>query len=112
MQRAVARSRRPARRGLVRGGVALLVAVAVVSVHGSDIAEAKAPAGGPSPVRVVAAENFWGSIVKQLAGTRASVSSIITNPDTDPHSYEAKPSDGRAIESAKYVIVNGIGYDG
>ena len=96
----------------MRGGVTLLVAIAVVGVYGSHIAAAKAPAAGSSPVKVVAAENFWGSIVKQLAGTRASVSSIITNPDTDPHSYEAKPSDGRAIASAKYVIVNGIGYDG
>jgi zinc/manganese transport system substrate-binding protein len=39
------------------------------------------------------------------------VTSIITNPDTDPHDYEAKPSDGRTIASAKYVVENGIGYD-
>jgi zinc/manganese transport system substrate-binding protein len=96
---------------LVRGAVPLLVAIAVVGVHGCDIAAANAPAAGSSPVKVVAAENFWGNIVKQLAGKRASVSSIITNPNTDPHSYEAKPSDARAIASAKYVIVNGIGYD-
>ena len=96
---------------LVRGTVPLLVAIAVVGVQGSDIAGAKAPSAGSGPVKVVAAENFWGSIAKQVAGKRASVSSIITNPDTDPHSYEAKPSDGRAIASAKYVIVNGIGYD-
>jgi zinc/manganese transport system substrate-binding protein len=96
---------------LARGAVPLLVAIAVVGVHRSDIAGAKSPTAGSSPVKVVAAENFWGSIAKQLAGKRASVSSIITNPDTDPHSYEAKPSDGRAIASAKYVIVNGIGYD-
>jgi zinc/manganese transport system substrate-binding protein len=96
---------------LTRGAVPLLVAIAVVGVHGSDIAGAKAHTAGSSPVKVVAAENFWGSIAKQLAGKRASVSSIITNPDTDPHSYEAKPSDGRAIASAKYAIVNGIGYD-
>jgi zinc/manganese transport system substrate-binding protein len=96
---------------LVRGAAPLLVTIAVVGVHGSDVAGAKAPAAGSSPVKVVAAENFWGSIVKQLAGKRASVSSIITNPNTDPHDYEAKPSDGRAIASAKYVIVNGIGYD-
>jgi zinc/manganese transport system substrate-binding protein len=95
----------------VRGAVAFLIAIAVVGLHGLDIAGAKAPAAGSGPVKVVAAENFWGSIVKQLAGKRASVSSIITNPNTDPHSYEAKPSDGRAIASAKYVIVNGIGYD-
>ena len=72
---------------------------------------AAAPASSTSKIVVVAAENFWGSIAKQLAGNRATVTSIITNPSTDPHDYEAKPSDARAIASARYVIENGIGYD-
>ena len=62
-------------------------------------------------LQVVAAENFWGSITAQLAGTRADVTSIISNPATDPHDYEATPDDARAVASADYVIVNGIGYD-
>src|SRR6266487_2314073 len=69
-------------------------------------------AGGSSgKVAVVAAENFWGSIASQLGGDRVEVRSIISNPDTDPHDYEAKPADSRAIASAGYVIVNGAGYD-
>jgi zinc/manganese transport system substrate-binding protein len=60
---------------------------------------------------VVAAENFWGSIAAQLAGSRASVRSIITNPQTDPHAYEPKASDARAIAGADFVIENGAGYD-
>jgi zinc/manganese transport system substrate-binding protein len=60
---------------------------------------------------VVAAENFWGSITAALAGDRAQVSSIITNPATDPHDYEATPQDAREVASADLVIVNGIGYD-
>ena len=59
----------------------------------------------------MAAENFWGSIATQLAGDKVCVRSIIVNPDTDPHAYEAKPSDARLIASARYVIVNGAGYD-
>jgi zinc/manganese transport system substrate-binding protein len=39
------------------------------------------------------------------------VTSLITNPDTDPHDYEPTPGDGREIASAEFVIVNGIGYD-
>jgi zinc/manganese transport system substrate-binding protein len=62
-------------------------------------------------VRVVAAENFWGSIAGQLGGDRVQAVSIITNPGTDPHSYEATPQDGRTIAGARYVIVNGAGYD-
>jgi zinc/manganese transport system substrate-binding protein len=61
---------------------------------------------------VVAAENFWGSIASQLAGSKLAVSSIIVNPNTDPHDYEPTASDARAFAGARLVIVNGIGYDG
>ena len=67
--------------------------------------------GAGQRLQVVAAENFWGSITAQLAGDRARVTSIITNPATDPHDYEATPQDARDVASADYVIVNGIGYD-
>ncbi len=60
---------------------------------------------------MVAAENFWGSIATQLGGDRASVTSIVTNPDTDPHSYEATARDGRTFAAAQFAIVNGVGYD-
>lgn len=72
------------------------------------------PAAVPCPTGslvVAAAENFWGSIASQVGGTRACVTSIIVNPATDPHVYEAKPTDARLIASAKYVIFNGAGYD-
>jgi zinc/manganese transport system substrate-binding protein len=62
-------------------------------------------------LEVVAAENFWGSIAAQLGGSRVAVSSIIVNPSTDPHSYEATASDGVAIARSQMAIVNGIGYD-
>jgi zinc/manganese transport system substrate-binding protein len=60
---------------------------------------------------VVAAENFWGSIAAQLGGDKVGVTSLITNPATDPHAYEATPNDARLIATAGYVIVNGAGYD-
>jgi zinc/manganese transport system substrate-binding protein len=71
--------------------------------------------GGGSPgshrLQVVAAENFWGSIAAQVGGSKADVTSIITNPATDPHSYEPTPADARAVALAPVVIVNGVGYD-
>jgi zinc/manganese transport system substrate-binding protein len=69
-----------------------------------------ASATGPRFV-VVAAENFWGNLATQLAGSRASVSSIIVNPAADPHSYQPSTADGRRIAGANMVIVNGLGYD-
>lgn len=66
---------------------------------------------GAGTLRVVAAENVWGSIAAQLGGDKVSVTSIITSPDTDPHDYEPRAQDARAVASAAYVIVNGAGYD-
>ena len=67
---------------------------------------------GPGPhFRVVAAENFWGSLAAQLAGSRASVTSLIANPGTDPHSFQPSTADARRIADANMAIVNGLGYD-
>jgi zinc/manganese transport system substrate-binding protein len=60
---------------------------------------------------VAAAENFWGSVAAQLGGEKVAVSSIIANPNTDPHSYEPTAADGVTIAQSQMAIVNGIGYD-
>jgi zinc/manganese transport system substrate-binding protein len=62
-------------------------------------------------IRVVAAENFWGSIVSQLGGTHARVVSIIDNPNTDPHAYEPRAIDARLLADAQMAVENGAGYD-
>ncbi|MGH8996854.1 MAG: metal ABC transporter solute-binding protein, Zn/Mn family [Acidimicrobiales bacterium] len=73
------------------------------------------PAAGagaaPRVLRVVAAENFWGSLAAQLGGTRVEISSIVTDPNADPHDYETSPADARMFAAADYVIENGAGYD-
>ena len=69
-------------------------------------------ANASGTVTVVAAENFWGSLAEQLGGAHAKVTSIINNPDADPHDYEATAADGRAVAAAGLVLVNGVGYDG
>ena len=59
---------------------------------------------------VVAAENFWGSIARQIAADQASVQSIIVDPAQDPHSYEPTANDARTLATAQLAIVNGVGY--
>jgi len=71
---------------------------------------ASSPAPG-APVRVVAAENFWGSIAAQIGGSKAAVRSVISKPGTDPHDYEPTPADARLFARAQLVLVNGVGYD-
>ena len=91
------------RRVLCCGG-AVLGALALAGCGGGS-------AASRSGLQVVAAENFWGSIAGQLAGSKATVRSIIVNPNTDPHSYDATPADARSFAAARLAIVNGIGYD-
>ena len=67
--------------------------------------------GANRVIRVVAAENFWGSIAAQLGGAHVRVIGIVTNPDADPHSYEPTTADARSIASSQMVVANGLGYD-
>ncbi len=62
-------------------------------------------------LNVVAGQNFWGSIATQLGGTHVAVTSIVSDPNADPHQYESNTADARAFAQAKYVILNGAGYD-
>jgi len=95
-------------RGVLFGAVALgvistlLAPGAVASLEG---------ASHPVVINVVAAEDFWGSLATQLGGRAAHVTSIITNPNADPHEYEASTAVARAFGGANYVILNGAGYD-
>ncbi|WP_375387420.1 metal ABC transporter solute-binding protein, Zn/Mn family [uncultured Amnibacterium sp.] len=72
------------------------------------------PAAGPSAdgrVRVVASTDVWGDIVTRIGGSAVAVDSIITDPDRDPHEYQADPRDQLAVSRAQLVVVNGGGYD-
>jgi zinc/manganese transport system substrate-binding protein len=95
--------------------VLTLAAVAALGLAASGCATtapaAARPSGGKTTIEVVAAENFWGSIAAQLGGDHVHVTSIITNPATDPHDYEPTAADARTIAGARLAIVNGIGYD-
>jgi len=77
---------------------------------------ATAPPGGAGHVaggviRVVAAENVWGSLARQLGGDRVTVTDVVDGPDADPHDYEPTVADARAMAGAQLVVHNGIGYD-
>ncbi|WP_030340419.1 metal ABC transporter solute-binding protein, Zn/Mn family [Streptomyces sp. NRRL S-1022] len=106
-------TRSSARIALVTAAAALTAVTATAcstsSPHASD--SAAAGSGSGKAIQVVAAENFWGSIASQLGGSHVKVTSIITNPATDPHDYEPTAADARTVAGAQYAIVNGIGYD-
>jgi len=63
------------------------------------------------PVKIVAAENFYGDLATQIGGPNVAVTSILSSPDQDPHLFEASPETAKALSDAKVVIVNGVDYD-
>lgn len=73
--------------------------------------ETSTSTGSSGLIQVVAAENFWGSLVSQLGGTRVHVTSIVSDPNADPHEYEGNAANAQAISDASLVVVNGAGYD-
>ena len=80
----------------------VLTAIAVCALSAPAFAD---------PVTVVAAENFYGDLASQIGGANVAVTSILSNPDEDPHLFEASPDTAKALADAKVVIVNGVDYD-
>ena len=62
-------------------------------------------------LRAIGIESQYADVISQIAGPYAAVRAIETNPNTDPHEFEASPSVARAIASASLVVENGLGYD-
>ncbi|MCI4320508.1 MAG: zinc ABC transporter substrate-binding protein [Thermoplasmata archaeon] len=103
-------TRRPGRTG--RTALVVLAVLALVSVTAYAAWTSQAPSRSSGGViQVVAAENFWGSLVAQIGGPHVQVLSIVTDPNADPHEYTANTTDARAVADAQLVIVNGAGYD-
>ncbi len=96
-----------------RAATAALLTGLVLAVGGCSRSAPGSAAGGSStgPVAVVAGENFWGDITRQIGGPHVKVTSIISDPNTDPHEYETDPHDAAAVAGARLVIENGAGYD-
>jgi zinc/manganese transport system substrate-binding protein len=95
-------------------GIVVMVLIAAAGVYlasGPAHPAASTSLASSGKVQVVAAENFWGSLVSQLGGSHVNVTSIVSDPNTDPHEYESNPTNARAIANAQLVIVNGAGYD-
>lgn len=82
--------------------VVLAIVLTVLS-QGAAVAFAAVP--------VVAAESTYGVVAKAIGGEWVQVNSIIRNPNTDPHGFEATPAVARDVAHARLVVMNGLGYD-
>jgi zinc/manganese transport system substrate-binding protein len=96
------------RRGIVLAALACtagLLAAACSSASGSSGAD------GSGQVVAVGAENEYANVIGQIGGRYVKVTAIESNPNTDPHTFEASASVAAAVSAAQLVVQNGIGYD-
>lgn len=66
---------------------------------------------GSGKIDIIAAENFYGEVAQAVGGDQVEVTSILTNPNMDPHGYEPTAQTSRVVEDAQMIVYNGIGYD-
>jgi zinc/manganese transport system substrate-binding protein len=83
----------------------------IVSASAMIFAGALAAAANDTSIGIVAAENFYADVARQIGGDRVVVLSILNNPDQDPHLFETTPAVVRKVADARIVIFNGANYD-
>ena len=66
---------------------------------------------GPGKVVAVGAENEYANVIAQIGGPYVSVAAIMSNPNTDPHEFEASASVAEEVSQAQLIVQNGVGYD-
>ena len=92
---------------------ALAVAGLLASGCSSSLAGIASGAGGSADGTIIAvgAESQYADVIQQVGGKYVQVSAIMSNPATDPHTFEASASVGRLVNAARLVVQNGLGYD-
>jgi zinc/manganese transport system substrate-binding protein len=87
--------------------LACLATATVGAIWGQGVAAA----GTPGVINAIGAENEYANVLSQIGGKYVHVSSILNNPNTDPHAFEASPSVAQEVSAAQLVVQNGAGYD-
>jgi len=83
-----------------------------VALLGASLAQATSgDASSKSLIQAVGAENEYANVIAQVGGRYVSVTSIMSNPNTDPHTFEVSTSVAREVASAQLIVQNGVGYD-
>src|ERR1700719_3708971 len=95
-----------------RAAVASVAASLAVSLLAGGCSASLAGAiGSNGKIVAVGAENEYADVIAQVGGKYVQASAIMSNPNTDPHTFEASASTGRLVNAARLVVQNGLGYD-
>ena len=95
-------------------GAPLVVALAALAALAAGLVTGCAPSfalSSDGKIVAVGAENEYADVIQQVGGKYVQVSAIMSNPATDPHTFEASASVGRAVNASQLVVQNGLGYD-
>jgi len=88
-----------------------VIAAAVAGCGSSSSSGSGSSSDGSAPIVAVGAENEYANVISQIGGKYVKVSAIESNPNTDPHTFEASPSVAEEVSAAKLIVQNGVGYD-
>lgn len=88
-----------------------LVGLAGLTVSVAGCGAGAAASAPPGVIVAVGAENQYADVISQVGGSYVKVTAVESNPNTDPHSFEASPSVAEVVGAARLVVQNGVGYD-
>jgi zinc/manganese transport system substrate-binding protein len=91
--------------------MSMLLSLAIAPAAAGCRSAVDAPTVAKGQILAVGAENEYANVIAQIGGRYVSVAAIESNPNTDPHAYQASPSVAQLVGRAKIVVQNGLGYD-
>ena len=92
------------------GTVFLLMVVGVAPVA-CTAGNSPSPSAGTGTIAVMGTENFYADLLTEIGGSHVHATSLLNDPNADPHAFETNPQDAALVADARLVIVNGVGYD-
>lgn len=102
---------RVGRRLAVASAVVFALVAVAVGVGLTRVPSRAVVSAAGRQILAVAAESQYADVLRQIGGAQVAVSALMTNPNADPHTFEASPAVASAIASARIVVQNGLGYD-
>lgn len=93
------------------GGVAVVVVMLCCALVGAACSSTSTAMSATGTVTAVGAENEYADVISAIGGRYVSVTAVMSNPNTDPHTFESSPQVAHEISAAQLVVQNGLGYD-
>ena len=105
------RTRSAARTAALSFAMAAATALLATACSSATAAGNTGGTGGTGSIQAIGAENEYANVIQQIGGKYVQVTAIMSNPNTDPHTFEASPAVAREIANASLIVQNGLGYD-